>query len=213
MNLLLFGPPGAGKGTQSAFLIERLGLKHISTGDLFRFNIKNKTPLGLEAKTFIDAGNLVPDKLTIAMVEQEVEGLAGTGFILDGFPRTVAQAEALGQLLERHGLDIGKVIFLDVAEKLLLDRLTGRRVCKSCGAVFHIEHKPTLVSGVCDICQGEVVQRVDDQEEAIKNRLGVYASSTTPVKEYYGNLGKLINIDGTGKAEEVFKRLEGALEA
>ncbi len=213
MNIIVFGPPGAGKGTQSALLIERKSMKQISTGDLFRFNIKNETSLGLEAKSYTDKGNLVPDSVTIGMVDQEMENVGEQNFILDGFPRTVNQAEALMELLEKRNKSIGKVVFFDVPKSLLLGRLTGRRVCKGCGATFHMEFKPTKNEGVCDHCGCEVYQRADDSEEAIQNRLNVYSESTAPVKEFYQSQGKLVEIDGTGGADEVYKRLEAVLES
>ncbi len=207
MNILLFGPPGAGKGTQSNLLVEKFSLSHISTGDLFRYNLKNETPLGLEAKKYIDAGNLVPDSVTISMVEDVFSRLGERGFILDGFPRTVAQAEALAGLSKKVGKKIDKVIFFEVARNLLTERLTGRRVCKQCGAVFHIKSKPSQKEGICDECGGEVVQRSDDKLEAIENRLKVYEESTAPVKDFYRQTGNLVEVDGTGSAEEVFARV------
>ena len=211
MNVLLFGPPGAGKGTQAARLVESKNMKHISTGDLFRYNIKNETPLGLECKTYLDKGELVPDSLTIRLVEDVMQGLGEQGFILDGFPRTVPQAEALGELLVKLNSQINKVLFFEVPENLLIDRLSGRRVCKSCGAVYHVASKPPKQNGVCDNCGGEVVQRSDDQPEAIQNRLKVYKESTAPVKDYYRNAGNLIELDGTGTTDEVWQRLEAQL--
>jgi len=207
MNLLLFGPPGAGKGTQSSLLVDNYELSHISTGDLFRNHLKNETPLGLEAKKFIDAGNLVPDSVTIRMVEDVFSKLGEKGFILDGFPRTVAQAEALEDLTKRTSRFLKKVVFLEVPKESLISRLTGRRVCKKCGSVYHVDSKPTVKSGVCDSCGGEVVQRSDDKLEAIENRLKVYEEQTSPVKLYYKKQGKLVEVDGTGTAEEVFARV------
>src|SRR6185312_9322053 len=171
MNIVLFGAPGAGKGTQSALLVERMGMEQISTGDLFRAAIKNKTELGLKAKSYMDKGELVPDAIVIGMVDEVLARLGKNLFILDGFPRTVAQAEALRTILARRAMEIGKAVFLEVPKEELLGRLTGRRVCKSCGAVYHIDSKPPKVAGVCDVCGGEVVQRNDDKEDVIATRL------------------------------------------
>lgn len=212
MNLILFGPPGAGKGTQSAYLIERMKMKQISTGDLFRAAIKNGTPLGKEAKGYLDAGKLVPDTVTIGLVEEELQKLNGQGFILDGFPRNVAQAEALEGLLKTLRLKVDHSVFLEVPLALLLGRLTGRRTCKNCGTVYHIESKPTKVEGVCDVCGGQVVQRPDDKEEVIRTRLEAYESSTRPLKDYYKAKGPYVEVDGTGTSEEVFGRLTKAVQ-
>ena len=211
MNLILFGPPGAGKGTQSELLVKRLNMRQISTGDLFRAAIKNQTALGRQAKEYMDAGKLVPDSVTIGMVEEVLTQLKGQSFILDGFPRNAAQAEALDGLLKKLGLKIGKVLFLEVPRAELLTRLAGRRVCKKCGAVYHIASKPTKQPGVCDVCGGEVVQRDDDKEEAIRTRLEVYDKSTAPVKEFYKRSGLSAEVDGTGDTETVFSRVKAHL--
>jgi adenylate kinase len=212
LNLILFGPPGAGKGTQSALLIERLNMRHISTGDLFRAAIKNQTKLGKEAKGFLDAGKLVPDSITIGLVEEVLQELGGKSFILDGFPRNVTQAEALEKLLKQLHLNVEKVLFLEVPMNLLLGRLTGRRVCKNCGATYHIESKPTQKEGVCDVCGGPVVQRPDDKEDVIRTRLEAYETSTRPLKDYYKVKGPYVEIDGTGTSDEVFARITRALQ-
>lgn len=210
MNILLFGPPGAGKGTQSTLLKEREEMVHISTGDLFRENIKNQTPLGIKAKEIIDAGNLVPDEVTIAMVEDVFSRLKGD-FILDGFPRTVAQAEALDRLLEKKNLELGKAIFIHVPHDYLLSRLTGRRVCTGCGATYHVEAMPPKTEGECDKCGSSLMQRKDDNEEVIGTRLQAYENSTTPVLEYYKKTGKYVEVDGIGETEEVYSRLKNVL--
>lgn len=212
MNLILFGPPGAGKGTQSALLVERLGMRQISTGDLFRSAIKNQTELGKKAKSFIDSGNLVPDSVTIGLVEEELESLGGRSFILDGFPRNVTQAEALGKILQDKSLEISRVIFLEVPMSLLLGRLTGRRVCRVCGAVFHMESKAPKVEGKCDECGGEIYQRADDKEEVIRTRLEAYEASTRPLKDYYRGSQVYVEVDGTGSSEDVFGRIKGVLQ-
>jgi adenylate kinase len=212
LNLILFGPPGAGKGTQSALLIERQKMKQISTGDLFRAAIKNQTPLGQEAKSYLDAGKLVPDSITISLVEEVLGEMDGQSFILDGFPRTVAQAEALEKLLSRLHLKIDKILFLEVPLELLLERLTGRRVCKNCGATYHVKSKPTRKEGICDNCGGPVVQRPDDHENVIRTRLEAYEGSTRPLKDYYKAKG-LREIDGTGSSEDVYARIAKSLNA
>lgn len=207
MNIILFGPPGAGKGTQSALLVERLGMKHISTGDLFREAMKNQTPLGVKAKEYVDAGKLVPDEITIGLVEEVLNKLNGQSFILDGFPRTIPQAEALESLMAKVGMKIGRAVFLEVPRESLMRRLTGRRVCSSCGAVYHVESKPPKQEGVCDACGGEVIQRKDDKAEVIGTRLEAYDNSTSPLKQYFAQKGILSEVDGLGETEEVYGRL------
>lgn len=211
MNILLFGPPGAGKGTQSAMLVERLSMSHLSTGDLFRAAIKGGTPLGLEAKKFSELGKLVPDSITIALVEEKILGLKEKSFILDGFPRNVIQAEALGALLVQHQMILGKAVFLAVPFELLFSRLTGRRVCSSCGFTYHIETSPPPSSMQCEKCGGVVVQRKDDMPEVIKTRLDAYEANTAPLKEYYRQKGLLLEVNGTGEVEEVYGRLSKAI--
>ena len=180
MSIILFGAPGAGKGTQSALLVEKLGMTQISTGDLFRAAIKNKTELGVKAQSYMDQGQLVPDSIVIGMVEEVLKS-GVKNFILDGFPRTVPQAEALDELLKKLNLSISKAIFLEVPKAALMSRLTGRRVCKNCGAVFHIVNKPSKVEGICDNCGGQVVQRSDDKTEVIEARLKSYEEYTSPL--------------------------------
>lgn len=211
MNLLLFGAPGVGKGTQSSLLVERQGMKHISTGDLFRHAIKNQTELGQKAKQFLDQGALVPDEVTIGMVDEVLETLQGQPFILDGFPRNVNQAEALESLLAKKNVRLDKVVSLEVPRETIIKRLTGRRVCSKCGAVYHTETRPPMTQGVCDECGGELIQRSDDQEEAIQHRLDIYESSTKPLKGYYQDKGILIEVDGTGTADDVYGRIETQL--
>lgn len=207
MNVILFGAPGAGKGTQSELLIKHLGMTQISTGDLFRAAIKGQTDLGKKAQEYMDKGQLVPDSIVIGMVE-EVLQKGVKNFILDGFPRTVAQAEALDGLLNKMTLSIGKAIFLEVPMEILMDRLTGRRVCKNCGAVYHIVSKPTKTEGKCDNCGGEVVQRNDDKAEVIGTRLKAYQEFTSPLKEFYKKSGKYIVVDGNRDTEQVYKEIE-----
>ncbi|MNK12007.1 adenylate kinase [compost metagenome] len=207
MNLILFGAPGAGKGTQSALLIERLAMTQISTGDLFRAAIKGQTELGKKAQEYMDKGQLVPDSIVIGMVE-EVLKKGVRDIILDGFPRTVAQAEALDNLLIKMNISIGKAIFLEVPMEILMDRLTGRRVCKNCGTVYHIVSKPTKMEGVCDVCGGEVIQRSDDRADVIETRLKTYQEYTSPLKEFYKKADKYVEVDGDREAEEVYKEIE-----
>jgi adenylate kinase len=211
MNILLFGAPGAGKGTQSALLVEKMGFVQISTGDLFRKAIKEKTELGRKAQEFMDKGQLVPDSVTVSMVDEVLQGLGGKPFILDGFPRNVAQAESLQEILKKRHLEIGRAIFLEVADQALMSRLTGRRVCKSCGAVYHIQSKPTKKDGVCDVCGGEVVQRNDDKADVIATRLKTYTESTAPLKEYFKSRGKLATVNGLQGTEGVFKEIQSEL--
>ncbi|MEZ4873343.1 MAG: adenylate kinase [Bdellovibrionales bacterium] len=211
MNLIMFGAPGVGKGTQSALLVEKMDMRHISTGDLFRNAMKNDTELGKKAKEYMNAGNLVPDEITIAMVEEVLENLNGQSFILDGFPRTTAQAEALDKLLDKVGIKIDKVVSFNVPQEELISRLTGRRVCTGCGAVYHVATKPAKKDGICDLCGQDVVQRKDDMEDVIRVRLENYENSTRPVKEFYQEKGCFIEIDGLGSADEVFSRVQAVL--
>ena len=213
MNILLFGAPGAGKGTQSQLLVEKLGFRQISTGDLFRHAMKNKTELGKKAQAFIDRGDLVPDSITIDMVDEVLGNINGQSFILDGFPRTKAQAEALGTILKARSLSLGKAIFLEVPKEELLQRLTGRRVCQACGAVYHIQSKPTQKEGICDLCGGKVVQRNDDKEDVIATRLKTYEENTVPLRSYYREKGIYAEIDGRRETNEVFRSLEQLLRS
>jgi len=211
LNIVLFGPPGAGKGTQSALLVERMRMKHVSTGDLLREEVKNHTALGSKAKTFMDKGELVPDDVIISMVEGVLKGAPGQSVILDGFPRTVPQVEALEKMLATLGLRIGRALFLEVPHEALMRRLTGRRVCNSCGAVFHVDSKPTKKDGICDVCGGPVVQRKDDQADVIGTRLDAYTKSTSPLKEYFAKVSLFSEVNGVGATEEVYGRLSAAM--
>ncbi|MES2768895.1 MAG: adenylate kinase [Bdellovibrionota bacterium] len=212
MNLLIFGAPGSGKGTQSALLVDKKGYKQISSGDLFRNAIKAQTPLGLEAKSFIDAGNLVPDILTINLIKEVLEKNQDKKFILDGFPRNIKQAEALNDLLKGLNRTVGVALFLEVSQDNLKSRLIGRRVCKNCGATYHVDSFPTKVAGKCDNCGGEVVQRPDDKEDVIAKRLDVYEVNTAPLKDFYKRMGLFKSIDGLGSQEEIYKRIIQELE-
>jgi len=208
MNLILFGSPGAGKGTQSVLLVEKKGYVQISTGDLFRAAIKGRTELGLKAQAYMDKGDLVPDEIVIGMVEEAMKSLHGKSFIMDGFPRTVPQAEAFDRMLERNSLKIGKVISLEVPRETLLERLAGRRVCKNCGSVYHAKTKPPVKGSVCDNCGGEVVLRPDDREEVVLNRLLTYERSTAPVKEFYRGQGKFAELNGDRQEMAVYEDLK-----
>jgi adenylate kinase len=211
MNLVLFGAPGAGKGTQATLLLERLAFVQISTGDILRSSIKAKTELGLKAQQFMDRGDLVPDQVVIEMVENRLKTLDGAHFILDGFPRTLAQAEQLDQMLVRIGLSIGKVIYLEVPKQRLVSRLSGRRVCKSCNAVFHVLTKRPQIENVCDVCGGELVTRADDAESVIGQRLENYNKQTAPLMDFYSKQGKLITVNGDRESEMVFTDLKAFL--
>lgn len=213
MNLILFGAPGAGKGTQSELLVSKNGYVQISTGDLLRAAVKNQTELGKKAQTYMDKGDLVPDTVVIGLVEEALKNLKGKPFILDGFPRNSAQAETLDQVLARNNLQVDKVFSLEVARETLFKRLTGRRVCKSCGAVYHMDSKPPRQDMVCDNCGGVVVQRNDDKEDVISNRLTTYATATAPLKEYYQAKGRLVEMNGDRATDVVYKDLLSRISA
>jgi adenylate kinase len=201
---VLFGPPGAGKGTQSALISKNYKLKHISTGDLLRGAMKAQTNLGLEAKKFMDKGSLVPDAVVIGLIREEMKKDLGAGMLLDGFPRNPAQAEALDELLKSVDSSVHKAIFLEVDRQELVSRLTGRRVCSQCGETFHVSSKPPRQASICDKCGGKLEQRVDDHEEVIVNRLDVYEKSTAPLKSYFEKQKKFVLIHGMGSPDQVF---------
>ncbi len=211
MNIILFGAPGAGKGTQSALLVARKKMRQISTGDLFRGHIKQQTRLGTEAKSFMDAGKLVPDDIVVGMVEDVLKDLGGQNFILDGFPRTVPQAESLDVMLMNNALKIDKAVFLDVPKDELMARLTGRRVCTGCGATYHVLAKKPKAPGVCDLCGSKLEQRVDDKEDVILTRLNAYEASTAPLVDYFKKKGQFVSVSGMGETEEIYKRIAGSL--
>lgn len=214
MRIVLVGPPGAGKGTQAAFLAKNLSIPHISTGDLFRANISQQTELGKLAKSYMDAGNLVPDEVTIAMAKDRMEQPdAEHGFLLDGFPRNVSQAEALDELLETESMQLDAVLDLEVPEDEVVKRIAGRRICRTDSAhVFHVTYKPAAKEGVCDICGGELYQRDDDSEETVRKRLEVYHTQTEPIIDYYKAQGLVVTISALGKVEEVTARAMEALQ-
>ena len=205
MHILLMGPPGAGKGTQAANLVKEFTISHISTGDMFRAAIKAGTELGKQAKACIDAGNLVPDEITIGIVRERLsQDDCKKGFILDGFPRTVEQADALTEILSDLGLKLKSVLDVNVPSADLVERAVGRRICKSCGATYHIKFNPSKVEGVCDECGGELFQRPDDTEETMKNRLSVYDAQTKPLIDYYTKAGLYVEVDGRQEIGKVF---------
>jgi len=213
MRMILLGPPGAGKGTQAKDLVEKYGIPQISTGDILRKNLAEKTPLGLEAKKFMDAGGLVPDAVVIGIVKERLkEADCKTGYILDGFPRTVPQAQELDKALAEMKTPLDKVLSIEVADEELVGRLAGRRTCRGCQQGFHVKFKPPKTDGKCDKCGGELYQRDDDKEEAIKNRLVVYQSSTAPLIDYYKGKGLLRDVNGVGSMPEILARMVTALE-
>ena len=212
MNIILLGPPGAGKGTQAAKIVEKYGVPHISTGDIFRENIKNGTELGKKAKSYMDKGELVPDELVIEIATDRLsKDDCKNGFMLDGFPRTVHQAEKLDEFLKKNGRKIEYVLDIAVEKSELVARITGRRVCKACGASYHIVNIPPKKEGVCDACGGELFQRADDTEETVANRIDVYESQTMPLIDYYEKQGVISHIDGSAGLDNVFAKITEVL--
>ena len=212
MKIILMGPPGAGKGTQAEKLVELYQIPHISTGDMFRKAQKEGTALGLKAKSYMDQGQLVPDEVTVGIVKERLaEDDCKDGFLLDGFPRTVQQADALDGILKELGMALDRVVNIEVDKTFLVDRLTGRRVCRTCGATFHVTNKAPKVEGVCDKCGGELYQRNDDTVETVSNRLDVYAAQTAPLIEYYQSKGIMSSIDGSKSMEDVLADIRTAL--
>lgn len=212
MRLVLLGPPGAGKGTQARMLERKLQAPQIASGDLLRTAVRNRTALGLQAKAFMDRGALVPDELVLEMIEERLsQADAQHGFILDGFPRTVAQAEVLGSILVRRNERVDKVVAITVPDEEIVKRISGRRTCRSCGTMYHLIYEPPLQMNVCNNCNGELYQREDDAEQTVRARLQVYASSTRPLLDYYGRSGLLAEIDGIGRPEEIERRILSSL--
>jgi adenylate kinase len=205
--LIFLGPPGAGKGTQAKLLSQRMGFLHLSTGDLLREAVKNQTPLGKKAKEFMDRGELVPDELIVQLIEETMP--KDGNVILDGFPRTVNQALALEEMLRVKGERISKVLFFDVPDEVIIDRLSGRRVCSKCGAVYHVKYNPPKVEGVCDLCGDTLVQRDDDKEEVVRKRLEVYRKQTQPLIEFYQEKGIIYKLDAGKGVEELFEEVKG----
>ncbi|MBW1709298.1 MAG: adenylate kinase [Deltaproteobacteria bacterium] len=212
MNLVLLGPPGAGKGTQAKMLVEKYGIPQISTGDILRTNLKEQTELGIKAKKFMDAGDLVPDEVVIGIIDNRLKADdCQAGYMLDGFPRTVAQAEALDKILSERNSGIDDVISIEVPNDELLGRLTGRRTCRDCGQGYHVIFDPSQKEGACDKCGGELYQRDDDNEATVASRLEVYTEQTQPLIDYYQKKGLLRPVNGLGKIQEIFDRIVSVL--
>lgn len=213
MRLVLLGPPGAGKGTQASAIVKKYNIPHISTGDIFRENIKQGTELGKRAKEYIDKGLLVPDDIVVSIVKDRIlEKDCKNGFLLDGFPRTLNQGEALDDELSQMNLKLDKVININVEKEVLIERTIGRRICKDCGATYHIKFNPPVKEGICDNCGGKLYQRDDDTQETVEKRIEVYQKQTKPLIDYYTKKGLILNVDGTKKISEIFDEIVEALE-
>lgn len=214
MKIIMLGAPGAGKGTQAKKIADKYGIPHISTGDIFRANIKNGTELGKKAKAYMDQGLLVPDDLTLELImDRFQEPDCAAGYVLDGFPRTIPQAEALTRALEANGDSIDYAVNVEVPDENIISRMSGRRACLACGATYHIVHIPTKAEGICDRCGEKLVLRDDDKPETVQKRLDVYHSQTQPLIEYYTDQGKLAEVDGTAPMEDVFEAIVRILGA
>ena len=212
MRLVLVGPPGAGKGTQAQFIAAQFAIPKISTGDIFRANVSEGTELGMTAKKYMDAGDLVPDEVTSAMVRERLkEDDAGDGFLLDGFPRTVPQAETLDEILDGFEVAVDVVLELVVDDEEVIRRLSGRRTCRTCGHIWHVDFDPPTRDGICDDCGGELFQRDDDKPDTVRHRLEVYAEQTAPLIAFYAEKGVLVGIDATGPVDDVTERAIAAL--
>lgn len=212
MKIIMLGAPGAGKGTQAKMIADKYGVPHISTGDIFRANIKNGTELGMEAKKYMDQGLLVPDELTVRiLLDRVAQDDSKNGYVLDGFPRTIPQAEVLDSELTKLGDHIDYAINVDVPDENIVKRMSGRRACLTCGATYHIEHVPPKKEGICDVCGSELVLRDDDKPETVKNRLNVYHEQTQPLIDFYTEKGVLKTVDGTVPMEEVFAAITAIL--
>ena len=214
MKIIMLGAPGAGKGTQAKKIAEKYQIPHISTGDIFRSNIKEGTELGMKAKAYMDQGGLVPDELTIGMLMDRIQkDDCKNGYVLDGFPRTIPQAESLTSALNERGQKIDYAVNVDVPDENIVNRMSGRRACLSCGATYHIVYKPSKVEGICDVCGDKLVLRDDDKPETVKKRLSVYHDQTQPLIDYYKEAGVLANVDGTQDMEKVFSDIVAVLGA
>lgn len=213
MKIIMLGAPGAGKGTQAKMIAAKYGVPHVSTGDIFRANIKNGTELGMEAKQYMDKGLLVPDELTVRiLLDRVAQDDCKDGYVLDGFPRTIPQAEVLENALNELGDKIDFAIDVDVPDENIIRRMSGRRACLSCGATYHIEHIPPKKEGICDACGSELVLRDDDKAETVKNRLDVYHKQTQPLIDFYSARGVLRTVDGTLPMDEVFAAIKAILD-
>ena len=212
MKIIMLGAPGAGKGTQAKKIAAQYSIPHISTGDIFRANIKNNTELGQKAKTYMDKGELVPDSLVVDLImDRFKEADCANGYVLDGFPRTIPQAEALDNALKANGKKVDFAINVEVPDENIINRMSGRRACVGCGATYHIKYNPTKVEGVCDACGEKLILRDDDKPETVKNRLSVYHEQTQPLIDYYNKAGVLAEVDGTKDMEDVFKDIVNIL--
>jgi len=212
MNIILFGPPGAGKGTQAKKMVDFYGIPQVSTGDILRANVREGTELGLAAKAYMDKGELVPDEVLIGIIKNRLkEQDCEKGFILDGYPRTIPQADALATILDEIDKPIDVVLNLEVPDEELVERISGRLMCNNCGASYHRNFNPPKKEGVCDVCGGELSQRADDREEAVQNRLNVYKKQTQPLIDYYAKQGILVSLDGTKDINEVFGDIKAVL--
>ncbi len=213
MKVIMLGAPGAGKGTQAKKIAEKYGIPHISTGDIFRANIKNNTELGKKAKMYMDKGELVPDSLTLDLImDRFKEADCADGYVLDGFPRTIPQAEALDRALAENGEAVDHAINVEVADENIINRMSGRRACLSCGATYHIKYNPSRQEGICDTCGEKLILRDDDKPETVQNRLSVYHQQTQPLIDYYSKKGVLAEVDGTKDMEEVFRDIIAVLD-
>ncbi|QLK86602.1 adenylate kinase [Staphylococcus sp. 17KM0847] len=214
MNIILMGLPGAGKGTQASEIVKKYPIPHISTGDMFRKAIKDETELGKEAKSYMDRGELVPDEVTVGIVKERIsEDDAKKGFLLDGFPRTIEQAEALNSILDELGREIDAVVNIEVPEEELMNRLTGRRICETCGTTYHLVFNPPKVEGICDLDGGKLYQREDDNPETVANRLNVNVKQSKPILDFYSQQGVLKNIDGSKNIDAVSEDVIQILES
>jgi len=212
MNLVLFGPPGVGKGTQGERFSRENGISHLAMGDILRAAVRDETEAGQQARAYMDAGKLVPDNVVISMIEERIVKDAGAGFLLDGFPRNVTQAEALDAMLAWHHLTMDRIVFMDAPENDLIKRLSGRLVCRACGFGFHRHYSPPRRAGRCDRCGGDLYQREDDHEDVIANRLHVYSEQTEPLLAYYKDKAGFIRLDASGEMQAVYTALKKAVE-